>query len=173
MTNNGVAESNKSLKKDDNSRSYVTVYVMNIDTGKPFIFDVPCKILERLEQQKSFVSKGQAPLLGDSVVELVEGFEFSLFPAYKEVLKIFLRNGFTIELITKILRDFGAGEPFIQELLKDRTFTSRMIPWFEGIARDGERATRTLKVVYAEALSRWKSGAVDVVGEVNKVDLLG
>ena len=117
MANNDVVTSNENLKRQGNLKPYTTVYVMSLDTGKPFVFDVSSNILDRLERQKYSVSQEQAPLLGNSVEELVENFEFSLFPTFGEVLKIFFQNGFTNELITKILCDFGAGELFIQELL--------------------------------------------------------
>ena len=128
--------------------TYTTEYVKNISTGEPFTLEVPEEVLGRLKRQKELVGAGRAPMLGHSVQELVTKYEFSFFPAFREIVGIFTDNGFTTELITRILRDFGVSEPFIAKLLEDEAFISRMRPWFEGITRDGERATRTMAVVY-------------------------
>lgn len=127
--------------------TYTTQYVMNLSTGKPFTFEVSSKTLERLEYQRKLITAGQAPMLG-SLEELTQTYEFSFFPVYQELLKIWIDNEFTIELITQILEDFGVTETFIQKLLEDEKFLSNTKPWFEGITCDGERASRTLKVVY-------------------------
>lgn len=126
---------------------YTTEYVKNLRTGEPFTFEVPKETLERLELQKKLVKAGQAPLLGD-LESLTETYEFSFFPAYKELLKIWIKNGFKAELITQILSDFGVTKEFIQKLLEDEKFVSNASQWFEGITCDGGRASRTLKIVY-------------------------
>ena len=84
----------------------------------------------------------------ENIEEVTKTYEFSFFPAYQELLKIWFENGFTIELITQILTDFGVTEPFIQRLLEDADFISSTKQWFGGITCDGERASRTLRVVY-------------------------
>ena len=120
---------------------------MNLSTGAPLIFEVAKKDLDHLERQKKLVASGQAPMLG-TIEALEESYEFSFFPSYQEVLKIFFANGYTTELITQILTEFGVPEPFIAKLIDDETFIHNVKPWFEGITCDGERASRTLKVVY-------------------------
>jgi len=126
---------------------YTTQCVKNLHTGKSFTFEVPQQTIEYFEMQKGLVETGQAPMLG-SVEKLTTIYEFSFFPAYKELLKIWTSNGFTTELIVQILADFGVTQPFIYKLLEDDKFISDVQPWFEGITCDGERASRTLKVVY-------------------------
>lgn len=141
---------------------YITEYVKNISTGRPFTFTVSEEALERLEMQKHMVQAGRAPMIGRSVPELVENFEFSQFPAYKDLLKIFVANGFSTDLITKILQNFGASESFIRELLRHKKFIPSVKPWFEGITCDGGRAIGTLRIVYMNALAHWKFGAMDI-----------
>ena len=128
--------------------TYTTEYIKNLSTGEPFIFEVSTESLERLELQKRLVGEGRAPFLASTVEELVKNFELSCFGAFDKIVEIFIDNGFTIELITKILQDFGVSESFIRKLLEDDAFISRMKPWFEGITCDGGRAIRTLAVVY-------------------------
>jgi hypothetical protein len=128
--------------------TYTTEYVKNLSTGKPFVFEVSTESLERLKLQKRLVGEGRAPMLASTVEELVKNFELSCFGAFDKIVEIFINNGFTTELITKILQDFGVSEPFIRKLLEDDAFISRMKPWFEGITCDGGRAIRTLAVVY-------------------------
>lgn len=127
--------------------TYTTQYVKNLKTGKSFTFEVTNEKLKRFEYQTKLVETGQAPMLG-SLENLIQVFEFTLFPAYQELLKIWFDNGFTIELITQILSEFGADESFIQKLLEDEDYISQIEPWFEGITCDGERSSRTLKIVY-------------------------
>lgn len=134
--------------------TYTTQYVKNLSTGEPFILEVDDEVISRLELQKKRVKAGKSsPMLGRSVEELTKTYEFSFFPAFNEVLQIFIEDGFTTELITKILKDFGVSEPFIQKLLEDEDFISQVKPWFSGITSDGGRAVRTLAVVYNSAKS--------------------
>lgn len=126
---------------------YTTEYVMNLSNGTPFCFDVSDETLSRLEHQKALINQGKAPMLG-SIEELTRYYEFSFFPSYKELLKIFFENGYTDELMTEILKDFGVPESFIPKLLEDEEYVSKIKPWFEGITCDGSRASRTLIVVY-------------------------
>jgi len=142
--------------------TYTTQYLKSFSTDKPFTFEVTDSDLKRLELQKRNVEAGRAPLLGHSVEELVRNFEFSLFPSFRDVLEIFFENGFSFDLITKILRDFGADETFIQELVRNKNFVSPIKPWFSGIIGDGGRAIRTMSLVYTAALKCWKSGAMDI-----------
>ena len=135
-------------QKGDAMPTYTTEYIKNLSTGEPFIFEVSTKSLERLELQKRLVEEGRAPMLGSTVEELKKNFELSCFEAFNKIVEIFIDNGFTTELITKILQDFGVSEPFIRKLLEDDAFISKMKPWFEGITCDGGRAIRTLAVVY-------------------------
>ena len=143
--------------------TYTTEYIKNLSTGEPFTLEVSTESFERLELQKRLVKEGRAPMLASTVEELKKNFELSHFEAFNEIVEIFINNGFTNELITKILRDFGVSEPFMQKLLEDDAFISRMKPWFEGITCDGGRAIRTLAVVYdsvkayfsAEGKSEW------------------
>lgn len=126
---------------------YSTQYVINLYTGEPFCFDVADREIERLEERKQAVTAGKAPLYR-SVEEAVTSFELSLFPAYKELLKIFIKTGYTEKLITQILTDFGLQPPFIQKLLEDHQYVHTIRPWFEGITCDGGRAIQTLRIVH-------------------------
>ena len=137
--------------------TYTTEYVKNLKTGKPFTFEVTDEKLARFELQKKLVNAGQAPMLGD-LNNITQVFEFTLFPAYQDLLKIWFDNEFTPELMTKILNDFGADEQFIQRLLEDQDYISQTMPWFEGITCDGERAACTLKIVYDQTQSYFKPG---------------
>ena len=142
--------------------TYTTQYLKSFSTDKPFTFEVTDEDLKRLELQKRNVEAGRAPMLGHSVEELVRNFEFSLFPSFRDVIKIFFENGFSSDLASKILRDFGADESFIQELLRNRDFVLQVHPWFSGITGDGGRAIRTMGMLYGTALKCWKSGAVNI-----------
>ena len=131
---------------------YITQYAKNLKTGEPFTLEVTDEKLKRFEHQKELIKAGRAPMLGnlDNVTQV---FEFTLFPAYQELLKIWFDNGFTPELIAQILTDFGMDQEFIQKLLEDDDYISQTAPWFEGITCDGERASRTLKIVYDQTKS--------------------
>lgn len=142
--------------------TYITKYVKNILSGEQFKLEITDRDLERLEKQKVLVGAGQAPMLASSVEQLVEDFEFSKFPAFQDLLGIMFDNGFSPELATKILSDFGANEQLVRELLENNGFVSRVKPWFSGITCDGGRAVRTLRIVYATALACLKRGAMDV-----------
>lgn len=130
---------------------YTTTLVMNLMTGQPFIFDVPEEKISRLESQKEAVFKGRAPLLGNSVEDLITNWEFSHFRAFNELLKIFMGDGYTNELITQILLEFGLPESYIHKLIEDERFVDSIRPWFIGITCDGGRAIRTLRKVYERA----------------------
>lgn len=127
--------------------TYTTEYVKNLTTGEPFTFEVSGETLERFERQKELIRTGKSYMLG-SIESLTKSYEFSFFPAFEEVLKIWFDNGFTTELITQILEGFGVTEPFIQKLLEDDKFISQTKPMFEGITCDGGRAATTLNIVY-------------------------
>jgi DNA-binding transcriptional MerR regulator len=137
---------------------YTTKYVKNLSTGEPFTFEVSDDTLKYFEDQKGLIEAGTAPVLG-SIEDLTKIYEFSFFPAYRELLKIWTENGFTIELITQILREFGVEDSFIQKLLEDEEYTSRIIPWFEGITYDGGRASRTLAIVYKQTKSYYPAAS--------------
>jgi hypothetical protein len=143
--------------------TYTTQYLKSFSTDKPFTFEVTDTDLKRLEFQKRSFESGRLSMLGNSIEELVRNFEFSFFPSYNDVLEISFENGFTFDLITKILRDFGANEMFIQELIRNKNFVSPIKPWFSGIVGDGGRAIRTMSIVYNTALKCWKSGAIDIL----------
>lgn len=131
--------------------TYTTQFVKNLTTGESFTFEVPQQTLDRLEQGKRYIEEGQAsPLLG-TVEQLTESYEFSFFPCYEEVRKIFFDNGYTDELAAQILNEFGLTEPSVSRLVNNPNFVRRVRGWFEGITQDGQRASRTLKVVYATA----------------------
>ncbi|MES3031131.1 MAG: hypothetical protein V4697_01820 [Patescibacteria group bacterium] len=127
---------------------YTTEYVKNLSTGKPFTLCVTGTSLERLECQKGcLAATGKTPL-GTRVEGLVRTYEFSFFASYHEVLKIFWDTGFTPELLTQILQEFGVKETFIEKLLEDEEYISKARPLFKGITCDGERAADTMKAVY-------------------------
>jgi len=130
---------------------YTTEFVRNLSTGKPLVFDVPDKELKMLARQKVQLEKG-ALLFCDTEKDLVLGFEFSLFSAFEEICKIFSQNGFTEEILTNLLEEFGVEEVMIEKILEDENFLSVVRPWFGGITCDGERAARTIKIVYCRTL---------------------
>ena len=77
-----------------------------------------------------------------------QAWEFSLFPSFKKLCRIWTENGYTDELMAEILGDFGVPDDFAQRLLEDTEFVEKVKPLFEGITCDGERAARTIKAVY-------------------------
>lgn len=127
---------------------YTTQYVMNLYTGKPFSLEVPDADVERLKLQASVLKTDEVTMPGITLAEFITLREFSFFPSYTEVLKIFSTNGYTEPLMRQILGEFGVPEAFIQRLLEDEKFVGAVKPWFEGITCDGERAARTLSIVY-------------------------
>jgi hypothetical protein len=132
--------------------TYTTQYVKNLSTGEPFAFEVTDKWLERFELQKGLIETGNSLMLG-TLKNLTEMHEFSFFPAYNKLLEIWNENGFTTELITQILNEFGVHESFMPKLLGDEDYISKLKPWFEGITCDGERASRTMRMVYSQTAS--------------------
>ena len=130
---------------------YTTEFVRNLTTGEPLIFDVPDEELEMLARQKVQLEIGTL-FFCDTEKDLVLGFEFSLFSAFEEIRKIFSQNGFTEEILTNLLEEFGVEEVIVKKILEDEKFLSAVRPWFEGIACDGERAARTIKIVYCRTL---------------------
>lgn len=131
--------------------TYITQHVKNLTTGEPFTFEVPQETLDRLELQKRYIETGEAsPHLG-TIQGLTEVYEFSFFPSYEKVREIFFKNGYTDALITQILTEFGLTEPSVSRLISDPNFVHSVKGWFEDITQDGERAARTLKIVYLAA----------------------
>lgn len=126
---------------------YTTEYIHNLATREPFQFEVPEETVRRLKTQKRLIREGQAPALG-TIEELTLIYEFSFFPTYHELMKIWLENGYKEELITAILIDFGLTDSFIAKLLEDQDYVDQVRPWFEGITCDGERAARVLAIIY-------------------------
>ncbi len=128
--------------------TYTTVRAMNLSTGQPFTFEVPQEKLDLFERQKQ-AAKDRTSMFLSSEEQAISYFEFSLFPAFNDVIKIFFEDGFTIGLLTQILREFGvADETVIQKLLENSDYISKIRPWFSGITNDGARAARTLGIVH-------------------------
>ncbi len=128
--------------------TYTTVRSKNLRTGQPFTFEVPQEDLDLFERQKQMAKEHKSMFLS-SEEEAVSYFEFTRFPACEKMLKIFLANGLTDELLTEILRGFGVEDPtFIRKLLEDKDYISNIRPWFSGIAGDDSRASKTLEIVY-------------------------
>lgn len=126
---------------------YTTQHIKNLSTGKPFTFEISDDEAVRLERWKSLIASGKA-LTVRSTKEIILAKEFSFFPAYKDIFKIWINNGFTMELITRILKDFGVTDDFAEKLLSDAKFIEDVRPWFAGITHDGSRVSRVLQVVY-------------------------
>ncbi len=140
--------------------TYTTTLVKNLRTGQPFVFEVTQDDLNLFECQKQRAREHTSMFLSNEE-EAFQYFEFGLFPACGKVMKIFLRDGFTPELLTQILREFGVEDPvFIQKLLENQDYISSIRPWFSGIAGEDARATRTLGIVY-EATRRFYTAEVD------------
>lgn len=127
--------------------TYTTKYVRNIGTGELFTFEISDEEAVHLERWKSLIVSGNSPMLR-SRKEIILTKEFSFFPAYKDLLKIWMDNVFTMELITRILKDFGVPDDFAEKLLSDAKFIEDVRPWFAGITHDGSRVSRVLQVVY-------------------------
>ena len=139
--------------------TYTTIRAKNLSTGQPFIFEISQEELDHFERMKEGVRERRSMYLF-SEEEAVRVFEFSLFPAYHKVANIFL-HGFTNELLTQILQEFGIeGQMFIQKLLEDSDYVASIQPWFTGIAGEGIRASRTLGIVY-EATQRFYTKKVN------------
>jgi len=128
--------------------TYTTIYIKNLFTDQPITFDeVPEETMIFFEKQKELIRSGQAPMLG-TVESLTRSRELSFFPAYQELLKIFFKNGYTDELMSQILHEFGVPRNYAEKLLEDENFVSQLKPWFEGITCDGSRAAITLGIIY-------------------------
>lgn len=130
--------------------TYTTQYVKNLTTGEPFTFEVPDKKLQRLEHQKMSIATDGPSQFG-TVESLTEEYEFSFFPSYEKVREIFFDDGYSNELITQILTEFGVPETAVTQLINNPNFVREVRKWFRGITCDGERTIRTLKIVYAAA----------------------
>lgn len=130
---------------------YTTEYIVNLITGEPFVFDVDKSKWQHFERQKDWIKshipgQGVPPMY--NLPELKKCFECSLFPAYEEVLKIFIEDGYTEELITQILNDFGLWPELTASIVANPDYRKRVHGWFHGVTCDGERARRTLKIAY-------------------------
>lgn len=140
---------------------YTCESVSNLQTGEPFVFDVEESRLSLFEHNKGvlkrLVEEGdkKAPF---RLSCLVRNFEFSFFPAYEDLLEIMFDNGYTPELATKILTDFGLSNESVVGILADPNFERSVRGWFESITCDGDRATRTLEIVYRSAKNFLESG---------------
>ncbi len=125
---------------------YTTRSITNLFDGKPFSLEVPPEKMARLEKAIKYAESG-APM-SYTKETFMRIWEFSLFPSYQELLKIWMENGYTPKLMAQILKDFGIPDDFAQKLLEDEKFIEGLRGWFEGITCDGERASRTLGMVY-------------------------
>lgn len=131
--------------------NYTCESVNNLQTGEPFVFDVDESRLATFEHNKGVLKRlieegdKKAPF---KLSCLVRNFEFSFFSAYEDLLNIMFDNGYTPELATKILTDFGLSDESVVSILADPNFEESVGEWFESITCDDDRATRTLEVVY-------------------------
>ena len=132
--------------------TYTTQYALHLSTKAPFVHEVPQDRLDVFAKQEVLIREGKARGLG-SIEDLTRFKEFTFFSTYHDLLKIGFEDGFTPDLLTKILKEFGVDEPHLQKLLEDKKFLSEVKPWFEGITWDGEKAGRTLKIVYERAVA--------------------
>jgi hypothetical protein len=141
---------------------YTTVRAKNLSTGQPFTFEVSQEHLDLFERQKKSAKEGRSWFLNNEE-EAISYFEFTLFPAFNQVVHIFLTNGLTDQLLTQILREFGIeDQTFIHKLLEDSDYISSIQPLFTGIAGEGVRASRTLGIVY-EATRRFYTAKVNTL----------
>lgn len=125
---------------------YTTQSIKNLFDGTPFTLEVPDKTFARFEKAMGYARSG-APMT-HTTEDFMRLWEFTFFPSYQELLKIWFENGYTDELMAKILKDFGIPDDFAQKLLEDEKFIGELRGWFEGITCDGERAVTTLSLVY-------------------------
>lgn len=119
--------------------TFITKHIIDFTTRRPFEFEVDQEEMNRISRYRQ--QGGENEYLVD----------FLFFPSREEVRKIFFGNGYTEELVTKILKDFGTPKEKIHELLADQRFVQEIYGWFEDITQDGERAARTLLYVYKAA----------------------
>ena len=120
-------------------------------TGESLVLEIPDSEFERFTRlREKFDNEGWSDR--EQRTSFLRQWEASLFPAYKKVREIFFENGYTDELVTQILREFGADEDLIKKLLTDTDFVKSVKRWFEGITNDGERTTTTMLAVYGSAL---------------------
>ena len=126
--------------------TYTTQHITNLSTGKPFQFEISQDKFDAIEKWNKKVKTQRELIYFNPKIS-----EFTLFASYHEVRKIFIKNGFTDELVTQILTEFGLSINFIGKLLDDDVFIQRTMPWFEGVAQDGTRAATTLHIVYEQA----------------------
>ncbi len=139
--------------------AYSTVGSCHLSTGKPFVFEIAQADLDLFERMKQAAKDGRSWYLS-SEEEAVLYFEFTLFPAYQKIVKMGLENGLTEELLAQILRDFGIeDQTLIRKIMEDSDYVSSIQSWFTGIAGEGVRASRTLRIVY-EATQRLYSEKV-------------
>lgn len=134
---------------------YTTEYIKDLLTGKPLTLEVEDKEISRLEYRKSITTQEGSFLYGKTE-QIVTEHELSFLPSYEEVLEIFMGDGYTNDLVSLILKDFGLDDGTISLLLADDSFVRKIRGWFVGITCDGERAARTMLVVYKEAGRRIK-----------------
>lgn len=125
---------------------YKTKQIRNLFTGEPFTLEVDDARVAKLEKVVERVKSGEFKHLNEE--KLVRSWELSFFPCYQDLLEIFSENGYTDELMAKILKDFEVPDNFAQKLMEDEQFIGRLKGRFEGITCDGERASRTLGCVY-------------------------
>ena len=126
---------------------YKTTYVTNLFTGESLTLEIPGRNIAELEKKKKRISSGQTSI-PVTIEELTQNYEFSFFPAFELMCGIWIENGYTSELMSQILNDFGVPENFAEKLLEDEEFVNKLKPLFEGINCDDGRALRTLKSIY-------------------------
>ncbi len=132
---------------------YKTQYVKNLLTGEPLTLEVEDRGIINLSWERMLTYKRSSSLYGQTE-QIITKYELSFLPSYKEVLKIFRGNGYTNDLVSLILKDFGLDDSGISSLLADDSFVRKIRGEFKDINCDRGRATKAMLVVYKEAERR-------------------
>ena len=137
---------------------YTTEHLLNLVTGMPFRLEVESEKVNRLTSRIEQINLQNRcnPTKIKSTAMMVTLFEFSLLPSHKLVCEIWVENGYTDELVTQILRDFGIADNFILRLLASDDFVSAVRPNFAGIIYNSSRASSLLFAVYKKTKSYFR-----------------
>jgi hypothetical protein len=125
---------------------YTTEIVKSLGNGESFDFIISNDDYRKFYERKEKAKERQNLFM--TLKDFIEMYEFSLFSSFQKVVKIFSGKEFDVSLLIQILTEFGINENFIEKLIADPLYMENIESWFEGICCDGERAARTLKMVY-------------------------
>lgn len=132
---------------------YLTRSIRNPYTNEPYALEISDRTMTDFRMAEEQARQGKSVAFRNAD-QLIRCWEFTLFPAFGDVCQVWT-DGYSKELMKRILTDFGVPHEFIEQLLADDEFVAKAKPWFNGITCDGERASRTLKIIYDELCSHF------------------